>query len=54
MCIEVLFRYLQSELQAFLFGKGSETYMSLLQDLRYITFRKIQAESLTFRFSEVK
>ena len=54
MCIEVLFRYLQSELQAFLFGKGSETYMSLLQDLRYITFRKIQTESLTFRFTEVK
>ena len=54
MCIKVLFRHLQGEFQTFLFGKGSETYMSLFQELRYITFRKIQAESLTFRFSEVK
>ena len=54
MCIKVLFRHLQGEFQTFLFGKGSETYMSLLQDLRYITFRKIQTKSLTFRFTEVK
>ena len=54
MCIKVLFRHLQGEFQTFLFGKGSETHMSLLQYLRYIAFRKIQAESLTFRFTEVK
>ena len=54
MCIEVLFRHLQGELQAFLFGKRSKTHMSLFQYLRYIAFRKIQTESLTFRFTEVK
>ena len=54
MCIEVLFRHLQGEFQAFLFGKGSKTHMSLFQYLRYIAFRKIQTESLTFRFTEVK
>ena len=54
MCIKILFRHLQGEFQTFLFGKGSETHMSLFQDLRYIAFRKIQAESLTFRFTEVK
>ena len=45
---------MQGEFQTFLFGKGSETHMSLFQYLRYIAFRKIQAESLTFRFTEVK
>ena len=54
MCIKILFRHLQGEFQTFLFGKGSETHMSLFQYLRYIAFRKIQAESLTFRFTEVK
>ena len=54
MRIEILLGHLQSKLQAFLFGKGSKTHMSLFQHLRYITFRKIQAESLTLRFTEVK
>ncbi len=54
MGIKVLFRHLQGEIQPFLLGKGSEAHMRFFQYFRYITLRKVQSESLTFRFTKIE
>ena len=48
------FRYFQSEIQFFLFGKRSKSQMCLLYYFRYIASSEIQTESLTFSLAKIQ
>ena len=54
MCIKILFRYIQNKIQPFLLCQRGKAFMSFFQDFRNIAFSKVQAEPLTFRFTEIK